>query len=77
MIDHGYIKRGLLEEFFANAIVENTYFSDHDAVQIVIEKNSVDFHNVPLSPVRSSEKEEFIGFLAFLVILIHLAVYLR
>ena len=32
-----------MEEFSANATVENIYFSDHDAIRIVIEKNNVDF----------------------------------
>ena len=36
-----------MEEFFIDATVENIYFSDHDAVRIVIEKNSVDFHINP------------------------------
>ena len=43
LIDHVCIKKTLMEEFFANAIVENIYFSDHDAIRIVIEKNYVDF----------------------------------
>ena len=46
LIDHVYIKKTLLEEFPANAIVENIYFSDHDAIRIVIEKN-VDFQIIP------------------------------
>ena len=44
MIDHVCIKKALTEEFFTNANVENIYFSGHDAVRTVIEKNSVDFH---------------------------------
>ena len=47
LIDHVYIKKTLMEEFFANAIVENIYFSDHDAIRIVIEKNNVDFQTIP------------------------------
>ena len=31
-----------MKEFFANGTVEDIYFSDHDAVRIVIEKNYVD-----------------------------------
>ena len=46
LIDHVYIKEALMEEFFTNPSVENVYFSDHDALRIVIEKNSVDFHTV-------------------------------
>ena len=30
LIDHVYIKKTLMEEFFANATVKNIYFSDHD-----------------------------------------------
>ena len=33
-----------MEKFSANVTVENIYFSDHDAIKIVIEENSVDFH---------------------------------
>ena len=36
-----------MEEIFINATVENIYFSDHDAVRIVIRRNSVDFHINP------------------------------
>ena len=36
-----------MEEFSANATVENIYFSDHDALRIVIEKNNVDFQTIP------------------------------
>ena len=36
-----------MEEFFTNTTAENIYFSDHDAVRIVIEKNAVDFHSIP------------------------------
>ena len=34
-------------EFLTNAIVENIFVSDHDAVGIAIEKNSVDSHTIP------------------------------
>ena len=44
LIDHAYIKKRLMEQFFT---VENIYFSDHDAVRIVIEKNVVDFCTTP------------------------------
>ena len=47
LIEHGYIKKILMEEFFTNATVENIYFSDHDTVRIEIEKNAVDFYTVP------------------------------
>ena len=36
-----------MEEFFTNVNLENIYFSDDDAVRIVIEKNSFDFHINP------------------------------
>ena len=42
LIDDVYIKKTLMEKFFTNESVENIYFSDHDAVRIVIEKNAVD-----------------------------------
>ena len=41
-IDHVY-KSALLEEFHIKAIVQNIYFSDHDAVRIILQKNEVDF----------------------------------
>ena len=47
LIDHVYIEKTLMEEFSANATVENIYFSDHDAIRIVTEKNNVDFQTVP------------------------------
>ena len=36
-----------MEEFSANATVEKFFFSDHDAIKIVIEKNNVDFQTIP------------------------------
>ena len=47
LIDHVYIKKSLMEELFYNATVQNIYFSDHDAVRIIIEKNSIDFCTIP------------------------------
>ena len=47
LIDHVYIKKSLIEEFFTNATVANIYFSDHDVVGTVIEKNCLDFHTNP------------------------------
>ena len=47
LTDHVYIKKTLMEEFFANATVKNIYFSDHDPIRIVIEKNNVDFQTIP------------------------------
>ena len=44
LIDHVYIKKTLMEEFSTNVTVENIYFSDHDALRIVIKKNAVDFN---------------------------------
>ena len=43
LIEHVYLKKDLMEEFFTNA-TENIYFSDHDAVRIKIHKNYFDFH---------------------------------
>ena len=47
LIDHVFIKKDLMEEFFTNATVENIYFSDHDAIRILIEKNAVGFYIIP------------------------------
>ena len=60
----------MLEEFSTSVTVENIYFSDHDPVRIVIEKNVVDFHT---TPIWLGNKEKFDGFAGFLVILIHLS----
>ena len=46
LIDHVHIKKALMEEFSANATVENIYFYDHDAIRIVTEKN-FDFQIIP------------------------------
>ena len=46
LIDHVCILRTLLEEFSTNVSVENIYFSDHNALRIVIEKNTVDFQMI-------------------------------
>ena len=35
-----------MEEFSSNVTLENIYFSDHDAVKIVTQKNDVDYHTV-------------------------------
>ena len=43
LTDHVYNKKGLMEEFFSNGTVENIYFSDHDVVRIIIEKNALKF----------------------------------
>ena len=46
LIDHVYIKKTLIETFFTNASLENTYFSDDDVVRFATEKN-YDFHINP------------------------------
>ena len=45
-IDHVYIKKTLIETFFTNTSLENTYFSDDDVVRFATEKN-YDFHINP------------------------------
>ena len=47
LIDHVYVNKILIEDFFTNATVENIDFSYHDSVRVIIEKNAVDFHAVP------------------------------
>ena len=42
-INHVYIKKTLIEEFSTNVSVKNIFFSDPDALRIVIEKNAVYF----------------------------------
>ena len=44
LIGHAHIKKTLMEEFSIHITVENVYFSDHDALRIVIEKIASDFH---------------------------------
>ena len=36
-----------MDELPTNVSVENIYFSDHDALRIVIEKNAVGFQIIP------------------------------
>ena len=50
-MDHIYIKKRFIEEFFSSATVENIYFLDHAAAIIMIEKNAVDFHIIPKNPI--------------------------
>ena len=47
LVDHVYIKNSLMKECFVNTTVENIYFSDHDAVRLIIEKNAFDFYTIP------------------------------
>ena len=46
LMNHLYIKKCLIEEFFTNETVENIYFSDDEAVRTIIEKNAVDFRTI-------------------------------
>ena len=46
LINNVSIKKTLMEEFFTNVSVENIYFSDHDALRNLIEKNAVDFQMI-------------------------------
>ena len=45
--EHVYIKKALMEEFFTNVVVENIYFSNHDAVRIAIHKIYIVFRINP------------------------------
>ena len=47
LIDHAYISKDFIEQFFTNATAENIYCSDHYAVIIIIEKNNVNFRTIP------------------------------
>ena len=40
-----------MDKFITNITVENIYFSDHEAVRIVIEKISLDFYINPLNTI--------------------------
>ena len=51
LIDHVYINKALMDKFITNITVENIYFSDHEAVRIVIEKISLDFYINPLNTI--------------------------
>ena len=37
----------LMDELFTNATVGKIYFSDHDAVRVIIERNAVEFDTGP------------------------------
>ena len=52
-----------LENFFlTNAFAGNIYFSSHNAVRIVTEKNAVDFRNFPYNLIRSDKKDNLLVF---------------
>ena len=36
LTDHLHIKKALMEKFFSNVTTENIFFSDHDAVTILL-----------------------------------------
>ena len=41
-----YIQNSLIEEFCSNVIGENIYFSDHDGIGILTDKNVIPFHTI-------------------------------
>lgn len=47
MINHVYIKNTLIKEFFTTVSVEKTYFSVHDVVRTVIDKNADNTYTIP------------------------------
>ena len=47
MINHVYIKNTLIKEFFTTVSVEKTYFSVHDVVRTVIDKNADNIYTIP------------------------------
>lgn len=47
MINHVYIKNTLIKEFFTTVSNEKTYFSVHDVVRIVIDKNADNIYTIP------------------------------
>ena len=53
-----FIWRTFIEEFWINVTVENIYFSYHDALKIVIEKNVVEFQISLWNPVKSGNKRK-------------------
>ena len=55
LIDHVYINKALMEEYFTNVTVENIYFLDHDAVRIQFTKIMLIFiliHKICYSQVK-------------------------
>ena len=46
LIGHVYVKKNLMDEFFVNKTVVNIYFSDPDAIIMIIEENAVDFRTI-------------------------------
>ena len=47
LIDHAYINKDFIKQFFTNTTAENIYCSDHYAVIIITEKNNVNFRTIP------------------------------
>lgn len=64
LTDHVYIKKTWMYEFSINVTVENIYFSDHDALRIVIEKLFI-FILVYKIQYNQAIKKNLICFLGF------------
>ena len=64
-IAHAYVMliSCLMDELFTNATVGKIYFSDHDAVRVIIERNAVEFDTGPENIKWSGKKEGIIVFL--------------
>ena len=44
LLEHVFIKKALMKEFPTDVSVENIYSSDQDALRIMTDTNSIDFH---------------------------------
>ena len=64
LTDHVYIKKTWMYEFSINVTVENIYFSNHDALRIVIEKLFI-FILVYKIQYNQAIKKNLICFLGF------------
>ena len=59
-----HINKSFMEEFPSNVTVQTVYFSDHDAVRIMNEKN-FDLNTIPWNQTWSGNKGTFDGFQGF------------
>ena len=47
ILEHVYILKNFDRRIYTNKTVEKIYFSDHDALKLVNEKNALDFQTIP------------------------------
>ena len=67
LVDHAYIKKTLMTEFFIIATVESIYFLDSDALRVLIEQKNVNFDTLHKIQYDQAIKKNVV-ILGFLVV---------